>query len=452
MAGDERVERRFSTKIAEKEGVYGLSFIGSEKHQHEGTATFDLHYFPSPDEELLEDYSVAACIIAQQDNYIEQVREFNNHDLLKSLFHIAQLTVYYNAERTTLSISLRAAERLVLISVDGVSVTRDNCEEQVVAPGETDQDLAAFDVAIDFFRILAASYSFSLGVPPSQLQRSQREARQYLYFQSNRMEHRPLTTAKEKQLLLVWGADRAHSSETTNQFEHDLIWQEPEEKPSDYIDEAWWQDQVPGARFSIDKNTMGISERPKLIILTGFLGSGKTSFLNHFVEYQAERNAFVAIVQNEIGAKNLDTHLLGQHYAVTEMDEGCICCTLAGNLKLALSEIVSGFQPDFVVVETTGLANPANFLTEISELDDQLDFCSITTVVDAVQGLSTLEKYGVAREQVLLSDVILLNKADEIPAAALASLQQELSTLNPLATVHQAITATFPPRSSMASI
>ncbi len=104
---------------------------------------------------------------------------------------------------------------------------------------------------------------------------------------------------------------------------------------------------------------------------------------------------------------------------------------------MALSEIVSGFQPDFVVVETTGLANPANFLTEISELDDQLDFCSITTVVDAVQGLSTLEKYGVAREQVLLSDVILLNKADEIPAAALASLQQELSTLNPLATVHQ---------------
>lgn len=122
--------------------------------------------------------------------------------------------------------------------------------------------------------------------------------------------------------------------------------------------------------------------------MTGFLGSGKTSFLNHFVEYQAERNAFVAIVQNEIDAKNLDTHLLGQHYAVTAMDEGCICCTLAGNLNMALVESVSGFQPDFVVVETTGLANPANFLSEISELEDHLDFCSITTTVDATQGLS----------------------------------------------------------------
>ena len=182
---------------------------------------------------------------------------------------------------------------------------------------------------------------------------------------------------------------------------------------------------------------MGITERPKLIILTGFLGSGKTSFLNNFIEYQAERNAFVAIVQNEIGAKGLDTHLIGQHYAVTEMDEGCICCTLAGSLKLALSEIISGFQPDFVVVETTGLANPANFLGEVSELEDQLDFCSITTVIDATQGFAVLQKYGVAREQVILADVILMNKTDDIPVAELKTLTEDIRALNPLAAIHQ---------------
>ena len=87
---------------------------------------------------------------------------------------------------------------------------------------------------------------------------------------------------------------------------------------------------------------------------------------------------------------------------MTEVDEGCVCCTLAGSLRSALSGILSEFQPDFVVLETTGLANPANLLSEIADLEDMLEFASVTTVVDAVCGPHSLKDHEVARSQVRL--------------------------------------------------
>lgn len=427
----------FSVKISGKEGVYGFNLAESAGKDGQGVATFDLYYFPSPDEDYLETCSVAACLTALQPDYLHHVREFTLHELLKSLFHIAQLKLIFDSANMATELSLQAADQLILISAEGVSVTKNGREEQVVAPGEIDQHVAALPVALEFFRVMATSFSFCLGSPPSHLTRSIRDGHQYIYYPDNRLERKFLPGAKEISLALSWGVDRPLIKDDEDDFSPDLLWHQPDPKPLEYKDEPWWEEQVPGARFSVDKNIIGMTVRPKLIILTGFLGSGKTSFLNHFVEYQAERNAFVAIVQNEIGAKNLDTHLLGQHYAVTEMDEGCICCTLSGNLKLALDEIVSGFQPDFVVVETTGLANPANFLSEISELEGQLDFCSITTSVDATQGIATLKKYGVAREQVILADVILLNKVAGISATDINFLTDDIRKLNPFADIHQ---------------
>ncbi|WP_321369307.1 CobW family GTP-binding protein [uncultured Desulfuromusa sp.] len=426
----------FSIKIAEHAGVFGLSLVGTTQQRGRGHATFSLYYFPDPEEEWLESFSVAACIEALQPDYLQHIREFTTHDTLKALFHIGQLKITYNSENSAVELSLEATEQLILISADGVTITKDNRQEQVIAPGEVDQDLAAFSLALDFFRIIATSFSFCFKNGPENLRRSYQSGHHYIYHQQQKLERQRRSEIKLINFALTWGANSSQV-QLGGRYQTDILWHSPAPKPLEYAEENWWQAEVPGARFSVDKNTMGITEHPKLIILTGFLGSGKTSFLNHFIEYQAERNAFVAIVQNEIGAKSLDTHLIGQHYAVTEMDEGCICCTLAGSLKLALSEIISGFQPDFVVVETTGLANPANFLGEISELEDQLDFCSITTVIDATQGFAVLEKYGVAREQVILADVILINKSDDIPAADLKTLTAEIQALNPLAAIHQ---------------
>ncbi|MFO7812900.1 MAG: GTP-binding protein, partial [Pelovirga sp.] len=427
----------FSVKIAEQEGVFGLNLVGATQQSGQGHATFSLYYFPSPTEELLESFSVAACIAALQPDYLHHVREFTTHETLKALFHIGQLNFTFNSGKEAVELSLVAADQLILVSTDGVIITKENRQEQVVAPGAVDQDLACFSLALNFFRVLAASFSFCLEEAPSHLKRSYGDGHHYIYFHDLRTQQEQHPEAKVTDLALTWGVNSSLSQSDRDALQPDILWHSSSPKPHEYADEAWWQAQVPGARFSVDKNSMGITERPKLIILTGFLGSGKTSFLNHFIENQTERNAFVAIIQNEIGARSFDTHLIGQHYAVTEMDEGCICCTLSGSLKLALSEIVSGFQPDFVVVETTGLANPANFLSEVSELEDQLEFCSITTVIDATQGFAVLQKYGVAREQVVLADVILLNKIDDIPAAELQTLIEDIQTLNPFVTIHQ---------------
>jgi len=425
-----------SLKIAGQKGIYGLAQTTQERHEKHGCATFNIHYFPDPDEEPFESFSIAACITALQDDYLDQIREFTRYDTLRTLFHIAQIEVVFHAGDTAVELKLQAADRLILISADGVMVTRKNKQEQAVAPGEIDQNVPAHALAFAFFEIVAASLSFCLAAPPTSLTYMSQDGIKYIYYQSNQVHQQPDPAIRNRLLQLSWGTPVHNLKDEKRIWNTELNWQTPAKYPEKYADAAWWHGNVPGAKFSVDKNTMGISERPKLIVLTGFLGSGKTSFLNHFIEHQAERNAFVAIVQNEIGATGLDTHLLGQNYAVTEMDEGCICCTLAGNLKVALAEIASDYQPDFVVVETTGLANPANFLHEISELDNQLDFCSITTVIDATQGMTTIEKYAVAQEQLILADVILLNKADSIPADELTTLTDKVQKLNPLATVH----------------
>ncbi len=423
-------------KIAEHSGIFGISQSDTTQLARQGNAGFNLFYFPDPDEELLEAFSVAACIEALRTEYLDKVREFTRFEQLR-LFQLGRLEVAYDSVNGAVGLTLVAADRQLLVSADGLTVTGLSGPVQAVAPGGIDQDLDAFAILMPLYRTLAASFSFCLGEAPVQLQRSSRVGRKVVCHPDNRFTEAPLMGAKEFKLMLGWRDPDGLNNADPEFPTVELQWQAPLEKPQDYADEPWWSDRVPGARFSLDKNSVGISERPKLIVLTGFLGSGKTSFLNHFIEYHASRNAFVAIVQNEIGARGLDSHLLGQHYAVTEMDEGCVCCTLAGNLKLALAEILSGFQPDFVVLETTGLANPANFLHEISELEDQLDFCSITTLVDASQGTGPLEKYPVAREQLMLADVILANKIDQVETRQLSELKDWIGRLNPLAVIHE---------------
>jgi G3E family GTPase len=240
--------------------------------------------------------------------------------------------------------------------------------------------------------------------------------------------------ASDVRLSIGWG-DNPPMPGLAAGTQIDLRWADPEPRPAAYAGAAWWQADTAGAGHGLAKSTLGIQDRPKLIVLTGFLGAGKTSFLTHFIEYQAARNGFVAVVQNEIGAKGLDGQLLGQHYAVAEIDEGCVCCTLAGSLKLALGDILHSYQPDFVVLETTGLANPANLLSEIADLEDHLEFASVTTVIDARLGLQTLQRYAVARDQVRLADVILLNKVDGEADQDLAMLEAAVRRLNPVASM-----------------
>ena len=122
-------------------------------------------------------------------------------------------------------------------------------------------------------------------------------------------------------------------------------------------------------------------------------------------------------------------------YAFTEIDEGCVCCTLVGNLKKAIHQILSGFHPDYIVLETTGLANPYNLLDEIGEVDELVRFDSITTMVDGLNVAKSLEDFEVAIDQIKAADILLLNKKDLLTDSQLQKINQQLKAINPTAPI-----------------
>ncbi|MDP3229146.1 MAG: GTP-binding protein [Acidovorax sp.] len=181
-------------------------------------------------------------------------------------------------------------------------------------------------------------------------------------------------------------------------------------------------------------------------ILTGFLGSGKTTLLNRILqEFHGQR---IAVIENEFGEAGIDNELLVQDgdEQIVEMNNGCICCTVRGDLVRMLGELAdkkaSGLLKfDRVIIETTGLADPAPvaqtfFVDEtISELY-LLD--AIVTMVDAKHAPAQLDIHHEAQEQVGFADRLLITKTDLVDATAVNSLRQRLRRINPRAPIAEA--------------
>jgi G3E family GTPase len=172
-------------------------------------------------------------------------------------------------------------------------------------------------------------------------------------------------------------------------------------------------------------------------IITGFLGAGKTTLLNRILtERHVER---IAVIVNEFGEVGIDGQLVvDAKESVVELNNGCICCTVREDLIEAVGRIMASGRPiDRFVIETTGLADPAPIiqsfmLDEVIRATLKLD--AIVTVVDAEHVTDELE-YEEAREQIAFADILLVNKADRVPAMV-PVIQRELRLLNPFARIH----------------
>ncbi len=177
-----------------------------------------------------------------------------------------------------------------------------------------------------------------------------------------------------------------------------------------------------------------------LTLLTGFLGAGKTTLLNRLLKDPAL--AHTVVIVNEFGEIGLD-HLLieGVEDGMILLDSGCLCCTIRDDLIVTMEDLlrrrdngrISAF--DRVVIETTGLADPApilNVLINHPYLAMRFRLDGVVTLVDAVNGMATLDAHEEARKQVVAADRLVLTKSDLVPNfAALAPLRQRLALLNP---------------------
>ncbi|MEG0007546.1 MAG: GTP-binding protein [Aeromonas sp.] len=157
-------------------------------------------------------------------------------------------------------------------------------------------------------------------------------------------------------------------------------------------------------------------------LLTGFLGSGKTTLLNHFLRHHGD--ASVAILENEFGAANIDGALLegGSGVSVVELSNGCVCCSVRGEFRAVLSDLLARraageLQFERLIVETTGLADPApiiqTFFVE-EGLRDALRLDAVVTLADCEHIGRQLDEHPVAAVQLGFADRILLTKTDRV--------------------------------------
>ncbi|PRC94446.1 CobW family GTP-binding protein [Solimicrobium silvestre] len=178
-------------------------------------------------------------------------------------------------------------------------------------------------------------------------------------------------------------------------------------------------------------------------ILTGFLGAGKTTLLNRILH---EDHGFkIAVIENEFGAENIDNEILHRDTKeqIIEMNNGCICCTVRGDLIVALSNLAEKRNAgeisfDHLIIETTGLANPGP-VAQTFFVDDQVAshymLDAIITVVDAKHAMQQLDQHQEAQRQVGFADKLFISKADLVTATDLDSLTARLKRINPRAPI-----------------
>jgi G3E family GTPase len=178
-------------------------------------------------------------------------------------------------------------------------------------------------------------------------------------------------------------------------------------------------------------------------LITGFLGSGKTTLINRLLRSPSLGDA--AVIVNEFGEIGIDNALIEKVDGnIALLDSGCVCCTVRNDLvdtmQDLLARVATGAVPPFarLVIETTGLADPAPIVRTLMtdpQVATQYSLGSVVTVVDVINGASTLERHPEAARQTAMADSIVLSKADLLEGPVSPELERALAQLNPAATV-----------------
>ncbi len=174
-------------------------------------------------------------------------------------------------------------------------------------------------------------------------------------------------------------------------------------------------------------------------VLTGYLGAGKTTLLNHILTY--EHGKKVAVIVNEFGEVGIDNQLvISTDEEIFEMNNGCICCTVRGDLIRIIGNLMKRRNKfDHLVIETTGLADPAPVIQTFfidEDMKSKLLLDAVVTVVDT-KHIHQHWSADEASEQIAFADVILLNKTDLVTSEALEDLEKGIRSMNAMAKIYR---------------
>ena len=185
---------------------------------------------------------------------------------------------------------------------------------------------------------------------------------------------------------------------------------------------------------------MQAASKLPVTVITGFLGAGKTTLLNRILS--EDHGKKYAVIINEFGEEGIDNDLVvDSDEEIFEMNNGCICCTVRGDLIRIINTLLKRDDKlDGMIIETTGLADPAPVVQTFFVDDDvkeQVVLDAVITVVDALHCLQTLQDSHESEEQIAFADTILLNKTDLVSSADLSKVKARVVSLNPFAKIFE---------------
>ncbi len=176
-------------------------------------------------------------------------------------------------------------------------------------------------------------------------------------------------------------------------------------------------------------------------IITGYLGSGKTTLLRRIADESRMR---IAILMNEFGDIAIDSRIIeGKDIRMAELSGGCVCCSLSGEFEAAVKEMLEKVQPEWIIVETTGVAEPTALAQDVIDNIDGVRLDAIVTVVDC-DSLVRFPSLGhTGREQIELADILVMNKIDLIDERALEGVSAGVRRLNPRSVMIETVKCEF---------
>jgi G3E family GTPase len=161
-------------------------------------------------------------------------------------------------------------------------------------------------------------------------------------------------------------------------------------------------------------------------IITGYLGSGKTTLLRNIA---SESQIKIAILMNEFGEIAIDSKVVkGKNIEMAELSGGCVCCSLSGEFEAAIGEILEKVKPSWIIVETTGVAEPSTLASSVVDNIEGVKLDAIITIVD-LDSLVRFPKLGhTGIEQIEMADLLILNKKDLIDKGKLHEIKEKISS------------------------